>query len=562
MSPSIRICNPVLKRISVSRTIQSQPIGRPPNSHVSLVSQVSRAALWNTILLPVLGVLNVAFAVLIRRRFGLFSGVYDVLLGLSSTLAQHSGIGIGTALLKFLPEVSEASGRGPVRRLLRDAVIVRMLLLLLVLVPLNLFVEPVVQVLELGPSGRLYIGLVSGLVVARALLLMMVQALNAFFAQMWSNLIAVLQAVLELAAAGAMLALGYQMGGVFAGLVAAGTVAALLSTGSVWWQLAHLDPSRDTDESDRRESDPAGLWFSGEGRRFFRFSVFTYVFGLSVYFTGMGFVAPALAVVLSTEDVALFATAYKLSFSAVGLVVASFRGVYRPLFARVRVRKDRSDLQRTFIVVSKAQLVVLFPAGLGLMVMSGDYVPLLFGAEFTPAVPLVWLMAGFMYATTAFNLSGIVLSIDEQYRAIAWVRAPVLLSVPIFLLVAARGGLVQASIVFGATGLLVELLSYAICHRLYGFRFPWTFAGRIGVVSATMAAALVVARTVWTTSLVEAVTLTVAGATVVVIGLRLNRVFGPDELRLLRQTELPGHAWVANWFATKSDDAPTKAEKQ
>ena len=83
----------------------------------------------------------------------------------------------------------------------------------LTLVPLNLFADSIVQLLELGPSGRLYIGLVSGLAVARAVLEMMFRTLNAFFAQMWLNLITVLQAVLELAVAGAMLALGYQMGG-------------------------------------------------------------------------------------------------------------------------------------------------------------------------------------------------------------------------------------------------------------------------------------------------------------------------------------------------------------
>ena len=348
----------------------------------------------------------------------------------------------------------------------------------------------------------------------------------------------------------------------FTGLVAAGVVAALLSVGSASRQLAHLSTASDTRRSERPESDPAPLWFSGEGRRFLHFSVFTYAFGLSAYFTGMGFAAPALAVVLSTEDVALFATAYKLSFTTVGFVVASFRGVYHPLLARVRVRNDRLQLQRTFAAVSKAQLVLLLPAGLGLTVMAGDYIPLLFGAEFSPAVPLVWLLAGFMYATTAFNLSRIVLSIDEQYRAIAWVRAPALLAVPLFLLASARGGLLLASIVFGATGLLIELLSYALCRRLYGFRFPWMFAGRVGLVSVTMAAVLAVARTVWTTSLVEAVTLTAAGAVIFLVGLRLNRVFELDELSLLRQSEVPGHTWLVSWLAAEREDRSTTGEEK
>ena len=207
-------------------------------------------------------------------------------------------------------------------------------------------------------------------------------------------------------------------------------------------------------------------------------------------------------------------------------------------------------------------LTVRAPAGLGLTVMAGDYIPLLFGTEFSPAVPLVWLLAGLMYATTAFNLSGIVLSIDEQYRAIAWVRAPALLAVPLFLLASARGGLVLASFVFGATGLSIELLSYALCRRLYGFRFPWMFAARVGVVSVTMAGALAFARTLWTTSLVEALTLTAAGAGIFLVGLRLNRVFKADELSLLRQSEVPGHTWLVNWLAADREDRSTTGEEQ
>lgn len=538
----------------MSRTTEPQRTGPPLDTRQSLISQVSLAVLWNALLLPVLGVSNMAFAVLIRRRFGLFSGVYDVLLGLTSTVVQYSGIGIGTALLKFLPELSETSGVGPARRLFRDAVLVRMFLLLLVLAPLNLFADSVAQFFELGSSGRLYIRLASGLAAARALLEIMLRTLNAFFAQKWCNMITVLQALLELAVTGAMLALGYQMGGVFVGLVAAGAVAALLALGSASRKLAHPGTAHDTRGSERPDSDPARLWFSGEGQRFFQFSVFTYAFGLSAYFNGMGFAAPALAVVLSTEEVALFATAYKISFATVGFVVASFRGVSSPLFARVRMRNDRAPLQRTFAVLSKAQLVVLLPAGLGLTVMAGDYIPLLFGAEFSPAVPLVWVMAGFMFATTAFNFSRIVLLTDEQYRAIAWVRTPALLAVPLFLLASSRGGLLLASVVFGATGLLIELLSYALCRRLYGFQFPWMFAARVGVVSVTMAGVLAVARTVWTTSLVEAITLTSAGAVIFFVGLRLTRAIELGDLRLLRRSEVPGHTWLANWLAAGRGD--------
>ncbi|SVC35378.1 uncharacterized protein METZ01_LOCUS288232, partial [marine metagenome] len=50
------------------------------------------------VLLPLLGIFNLTFAVLIRRRFGLFSGVFDILLGLMSVLLFYSSVGIPTGL--------------------------------------------------------------------------------------------------------------------------------------------------------------------------------------------------------------------------------------------------------------------------------------------------------------------------------------------------------------------------------------------------------------------------------------------------------------------------------
>ena len=44
-------------------------------------------------MLPVLAVFNLIFAVLIRRRFGLLSGVYDVLMGLVKSVLQYSALG-------------------------------------------------------------------------------------------------------------------------------------------------------------------------------------------------------------------------------------------------------------------------------------------------------------------------------------------------------------------------------------------------------------------------------------------------------------------------------------
>ena len=68
---------------------------RPPTGGtVPLARQFSRAAFWNTLLLPVIAALNLAFAILIRRWFGLFSGVQAGFKGSS----QHVLAGVRVAV--------------------------------------------------------------------------------------------------------------------------------------------------------------------------------------------------------------------------------------------------------------------------------------------------------------------------------------------------------------------------------------------------------------------------------------------------------------------------------
>ena len=157
---------------------------RPPiHGTLTLARQVSRAAFWNTLLLPVIAALNLAFAILIRRWFGLLSGVYDVLLGVMAALQQYSSVGIPVGLSKFLPEVDASSGSAGVRRFLRQAVTIRVLLLGLLLVPLNVFALPISRSLELGADGPTYLGALSGLALGRVVVDLMLKALQAFFAQ-------------------------------------------------------------------------------------------------------------------------------------------------------------------------------------------------------------------------------------------------------------------------------------------------------------------------------------------------------------------------------------------
>ncbi len=409
-------------------------------------------------MLPVLAVLNLAFAVLIRRRFGLFSGVYDVLMGLMRAVLQYSALGIPTSLTKLLPDVGATRGASGLRRFLWRAALVRLLALGVCLVALQTFGGVLVVQLQLGANGALYLQLVTGLMVARAVIDLAAKVLNTFFAQMWTNGLALLQAALDIVLAAA----------------------------------------------------------------------------------------------------ALFAIAFRLSMMSVGLVVAGFRGLYRPLFARLRLRDDLGQLRHAFTIVTKAQLVLLLPAGIGLIVMCGDYIPLLFGAEFLHAVQISWVLVAFMYAETAFNLPVIILSVDEQYRAVFVSQSVMILAAPLFVVAAATVGLVGAGAVFGTARLASALCAYAYCRARYGLRFPWSFAGRVARVSLVMGGLLAFARSVLATSVLETVGLTVLGVVVFAVGVRITRVLTTEEADVFRRSSVPGSAVMldvlAPHLATGADD--------
>ena len=325
-------------------------------------------------------------------------------------------------------------GASGLRQFLWRAALVRFVALGGCLVALWLFRGPLVGQLKLGADGVLYLQLLAGLVVARAVIELAAKVLNTFFAQAWTNGLALLQAALDIALIVAALFLGYGMAGVLSALVISAGFVAIVSIGCVVVRVGRIDErgleERRTAIADAENALPARA----------RFTLFTYIFELSLLFVGMGFAAPALAIVLGPEDVALFGVAFRLSIMSVGLVVTGFRGLYRPLFARLRLRDDLEQLQRAFTTVAKAQLVLLLPAGIGLVVMCGDYIPLLFGVEFLPAVRVSWVLVTFMYAETAFNLPVIILSVDEQYRAVFVSQSVMILAAPLFVLAAATVG--------------------------------------------------------------------------------------------------------------------------
>jgi hypothetical protein len=467
-------------------------------------------------------------------------------------------------------------GHAAVASFLRVAFAVRLSLLVLILVPMNLAAEPLAGALGLGPDGVLYLRLVSGLILGRAVFEIAIQGLQAFLAHLSAGLLSLAQAALDPTLIALSFILGYGMGGTFLGLATSATmlsVVAVIRLVQVFWasnregeegsSASDVEQDAISDSGADRQYGPAHIGagrdqaagspprgsLEGLARRIVQFALFTYGFHLSMYFARPAFASPALAAILGDiEQVAIFTTGFQVPTMVVALVVAGFRGVYRPLFSRLRAGGDLDKVRRAYNVVGRVQFFLLIPAGTGLGIMVADYIPLIYTSEFTGSVAIAQVMVVLLFAETAFNLGNIVLSIDEQYGPVLIAQSIRVLSVPLFLWAAGNSGILVAAGVLGMARLLSAILATLIARAKYGVHLPWAFAVRVALVSLAMAAVLLAGRAAWPTSPIQATVLTFAGATVFLLGIRLGRLLGPDEIDILRRSRLPGHELLVRWL--------------
>ncbi|HSD09488.1 MAG TPA: oligosaccharide flippase family protein [Candidatus Binatia bacterium] len=514
---------------------------KPSAEPLTLFERVSASVYWNTLLLPVVVVCTTLTSVLVRRRFGLASGSYDVLLGLVNTILFYSSFGIPSSLAKTLPEREIAFGRLAVERVLRRACWARFTILAVFIAALNFFAQWIADRLHLGPGGIVYLRLLGALVAARAGTDLLTCILYAFLAQRQVNLLIMCQSLLDPTFIAIALGLGYGIGGVVIALSASTATVALAGSLSAARVIRRLPLS----PQPRASAGPvSAAW---------KFSLFDYMLELWRYFGGPDFARTALAAVLPHRGlVAIFAVGFYLAFMVVNLVASIFRGVYRPMFTRLRAEHRPADLERAFLAVSKTQLALLVPAAVGLAIMAADYVPLLYGSTFGPAVAVTRILIVLLVTETAFNQALMILMVDERYATVVKLVAIQGVAAPLVVIVGKSAGVEMAALVLGLGRAATTVAAYLVCRRLYGLPYPWAFAGKLLTASVGMGAVLIIGRAVWPTSIAEAITLTVVGAIVFAIGVRLTGVVGVEEIALLRRVNLPGGRWVLVLFGDRA----------
>ncbi|NKB88098.1 MAG: oligosaccharide flippase family protein [Acidobacteria bacterium] len=502
-----------------------------------LLERAARSAFWNATLLPLITIFNLVAAIVIRRYFGLQSGQYDVMLGLVNSWLMWSGLGLPAAITQFAGQLEADGGRRALQAFLARIAGARIALLVLLLVPVNLFAEPLAQRLALGDAGALLIHLASVWALFRAANDLVTKSLQALLRHLAANLLLLAQAVGSAFAVVLVVRNDGAISTVIVGLICVATVLAALGFLHVQRSVRTASPA----DADVASEIPAI-------RRVSQFSTFMYGLNWLQYFASPAFASPAIAAVTGlAAPVALFNVGVQLPQMAIVLVLAGLQGLYRPLFSRL-VKGDPAQLRNAFVEITKLQSLVLLPAGMGLVVMADWYIPIMFGDEYMAAAELTRVLAVLLTCEALFNLGGIILTADHRYRAVACAESARLVAAAVFVYLAAQGNLVAAAAAFGGGRATASVLAYWSGRQRYGLRFPMAFLARAAMPTLVMGLALWQIRGTLESTLVSAIGVTLLGALIVAICTKLFRVLGPAEIDLIERSRLPAGRHLVRWL--------------
>ena len=193
---------------------------------------------------------------------------------------------------------------------------------------------------------------------------------------------------------------------------------------------------------------------------------------------------------LGTSVLGLYTLAQQLIGLLATCLFSSIANVAFPYLSRIH--QDRDLLRRTFIRVVKLSCLAGFPAYAGLALAAQDIVPLILGAKWEPAVPLIRVLAcvGFLYAIffIADALSMACGRADYVFRIN-------LLSVVIHLtgfFIAVQWGALALVIVYVLRGYLIAPVRTYVVHLIVPPGVPALGAALVRPLMATIGMALCV----------------------------------------------------------------------
>jgi O-antigen/teichoic acid export membrane protein len=473
----------------------------------TLVERAGWAVFWNTAFFPLkvlVGFLSGVVVVRLLRAEGF--ALYSLTVALLNFLGMFADLGIERTLPRFYPEVEMSSGRRGVLRLLGWVALVKGAVLLILLTALLIAPSLWIEQFQLGSLGNWLIIMIALLLVLGAASDVSIQLLYTHFEQRITNALDVLAGVVRpvLIAAFVLLAAALHL----SGWDVVGAMLALLITTvvsvaiSVWqsWKLLQRIP----EEPHHRAGEvrlPSGRSLRN---RLLSFAGLNYFLNWSVYLYDRDFVVLVMPFLLAPDrlkpQVAIISLAYKTGKEFLRALVVPLTGVQTPLFARLYAENRIEGLRTAYATITKFLMLVIFPAGVGLIVTARNFYQLVYGqigrdavvnpdtlpVVVTCTVVLVLGLFGESMISVALN----VLMVYEEFRAVMLARLVALVSIPLLVWLVPEMGALGAAIAVSVAALASRLTGLMYALRRLGLPFPGRFFVKVGTASLVMGFAL------------------------------------------------------------------------
>ncbi len=325
-------------------------------------------------------------------------------------------------------------------------------------------------------------------------------------------------------------------------------------------------PKINQDAADGGSNQPVSVTISthqGLWPRFVRYAALMYFFNVSAWFYDVPFAItiftffavghPGLVVV------ALIRLIYGFIKTLLKTLLTPFNGVQTPLFSSLHAEGRDKALQTAYASLSKLQLFMLVPSGLGIIILARNLMDLLFARKSPDAVltgdllsQAAWatvLTVAFTFVEAIISLPMIVLMVYEKYRLVILSRCIPFLTAPLLILCAVfNWGVVSAVIVMGGLAVLSRVVTLIGVRKVLRLAYPVKFMWKVVKAGAAFAIPLGGLSYLLPSNWLITIAITIVGALIFLGVFKWLGGFDPEDKDRLTSLKLPFRRYIIKYL--------------
>ncbi len=554
----------------------------------SLGRKAGRALFWNVAFLPIKAGLALFVSLVIVKLFP--SESYAALAAVQavlSTLGLYVDLGIERALPRFVSEIEKREGRPALRLFITRITIIKLAVLAAVVVAMTFAAETIAGWMGWGEQGHIYLALISLLLVLGALYDICTQVLYSFFKQKVTNLldivVTVVNPLMTLLLIGPV---GLRVYGVVLALLFTTIISVLIATWQAWLATRSHSPKPKVQNPvplpTTNNQQPTTLLTTRNSqlatpvqpttdhrppttpresivKRFVRYSALMYFFNISAWFYDAPFAVLVFTFYKEFITVGLIKLIYNFIKMLLKNLLAPFVGVQTPLFSSIHAEGQTDKLHAAYASISKLQIFILVPSGIGAIILARNLLELLFISNKSDAVlhanmidAATWatiLTILFTFVEALISLPMVILMVYERYRDVILARTLPLLAGPLLVLLAVfHFDIIAAVTVMGLMAVGSRIMAMVALQRTLGLYYPVKFL--VKVLKAALAFGVPLQTIVLFLPINWPVTLVIAGAGVLIFYAVFKGLGGFDleDKNRLQTLNMPLRKYIVKWL--------------